>query len=82
MQGTGTDAILERDAERAIIATLLDDARRGEGGMLVLEGPAGIGKTALLRHAAATPGLKPLTATAAPLDQELPFGWCISCSAP
>lgn len=66
--------ILERDGEQAAIDAVLADARRGEGGMLVLEGPAGIGKTALLRRAAATAGFRALSATALPLDSELAFG--------
>lgn len=66
--------ILEREAEQELIETLLAHARRGDGGLLVFEGPAGIGKTALLREAVGASGLRVLTATAAPLDAERPFG--------
>ncbi|MEV0195597.1 AAA family ATPase, partial [Nonomuraea sp. NPDC050691] len=45
-----------RDREREAIARLLADAREGRGGVLVLRGEAGIGKSALLRHAAETAG--------------------------
>jgi DNA-binding CsgD family transcriptional regulator len=40
-----------RDAERAEIWTLLEDARASKSGALVLRGEAGIGKTALLEDA-------------------------------
>ncbi|MEU4726315.1 AAA family ATPase [Nonomuraea dietziae] len=41
-----------RHREREAIARLLADARDGRSGVLVLRGEAGIGKSALLRHAA------------------------------
>jgi DNA-binding CsgD family transcriptional regulator len=44
-------AILGRDCELEQIGALLDRARTGSGGVAVLEGPAGIGKTALLAEA-------------------------------
>lgn len=69
------DGIYEREAELDAIAALLEDARRGDGGLLVFEGPAGIGKTALLREAGdLASGFRVLGATAAPLDAERPFG--------
>ena len=40
-----------RDSEIESIEELLSDARRGRGGCLVLEGPAGIGKTTLVEVA-------------------------------
>ncbi|MEW2528708.1 AAA family ATPase [Streptomyces sp. NPDC047071] len=41
-----------RDQERAVVEGLLDGARKQRGGVLVVRGEAGIGKTALLDHAA------------------------------
>jgi len=40
-----------RDGESALIGRLLSAAARGEGSILVIEGPAGFGKTRLLRSA-------------------------------
>src|SRR5215510_9413174 len=40
-----------RQTERARIERLLNEARQGRGGTLVLRGAPGIGKTALLRYA-------------------------------
>jgi type II secretory ATPase GspE/PulE/Tfp pilus assembly ATPase PilB-like protein len=42
-----------RGVERAAIDALLEDARRGSSGVLVVRGPAGIGKTSLLDAAVA-----------------------------
>ena len=43
--------LLEREPELAELSRYVDAARFGEGGVVLLEGPAGIGKTALLRAA-------------------------------
>src|SRR3954451_15182838 len=48
--------LLGRDAECERIERLVDRARRGESGVLVLRGEPGIGKTALLEHAEASAG--------------------------
>jgi predicted ATPase len=40
--------LLERDDELAALNRLLDDAAAGEGALVLIEGPAGIGKTSLL----------------------------------
>jgi DNA-binding CsgD family transcriptional regulator len=45
--------LVDREAERAAIDILLDRARDGSSGVLVLRGPAGIGKTSLLDAAVA-----------------------------
>ncbi|GAB2520667.1 helix-turn-helix transcriptional regulator [Nocardia heshunensis] len=54
--GTGdlleADAYRGRDPELAALTRLLDGARVGRGAALVLHGPPGIGKTALLRETA------------------------------
>ena len=55
----GTSAIgelilLGRQDECAVLDRLLDEARAGRSGTLVLEGEAGVGKTALLEYAIAS----------------------------
>jgi len=63
-----------RDAETAAVATLLDRARAGGSAALVLRGEPGIGKSALLDHAAATAGsLRVLRGTGIEVEAELPF---------
>jgi hypothetical protein len=49
-------ALIGREHECGQIERLIRDARDGEGGCLVLSGEPGIGKTALLEHAAQVPG--------------------------
>jgi DNA-binding CsgD family transcriptional regulator len=44
--------LLERDRELELAGRLLDRVRRGGGGLLLVLGPAGIGKTALCRELA------------------------------
>ncbi len=46
--------LLDREAERAELARVLDSARHGSSGLLVLHGDPGIGKTRLLDHAEAS----------------------------
>ncbi|HEY6666720.1 MAG TPA: AAA family ATPase [Propionibacteriaceae bacterium] len=63
-----------RDLERFAINALLDDARAARGGVLVLRGRAGAGKSALLEDAvAAARGVRVLRATGVESEFELPF---------
>jgi DNA-binding NarL/FixJ family response regulator len=69
--------LLERDIELGLVDEFLDDVRAGEGRIVVLEGPAGIGKTALLRQVderAAGSGIGVLHARATQLDHGFSFG--------
>jgi DNA-binding CsgD family transcriptional regulator len=43
--------LLDRLPERAALSQLLDEARAGRSGVLVIRGEPGVGKTALLEHA-------------------------------
>ncbi len=74
----GTEAgLLERDAELAALEAAIEDARRGAGTLVVVEGPAGIGKTRLLRAArerAAASGMAVLTARGSELERDFPLG--------
>jgi len=69
--------LLERDTELEVANGVLDGVPIGEGGVVVLEGPAGIGKTALLRELerhAAERGAEVLHARATQLDHGFSFG--------
>jgi DNA-binding CsgD family transcriptional regulator len=69
--------ILERDRELAELERLLGLATGGEGQVVLLNGPAGIGKTELLRHArrlAEQAGAACLSAVASALDRSFAFG--------
>jgi DNA-binding CsgD family transcriptional regulator len=70
-------ALLERHRELARIEKALADARRGPGALVVIEGPAGIGKTRLLSAAVASAcerGVMVLSARGAQLEQDFAFG--------
>ncbi|QMU69231.1 AAA family ATPase [Streptacidiphilus sp. P02-A3a] len=63
-----------REHERAGIERLLAEARQGRSGVLVLRGEPGIGKTALLDHAAgAAEGFRVIRAGGVEYEAELPF---------
>ncbi|CAN5743273.1 LuxR family transcriptional regulator [soil metagenome] len=74
----GVDGMLvEREQELATLARVLDSARAGRGAVVVVHGPAGIGKTELLRagmRAAREQGVESLGAIGAELEQSFPFG--------
>ena len=70
-------AVLEREGEREALAAGLAGLGRGEGSVLLVEGPAGIGKTALLgelRAEARAAGVRVLSAVASELDRDFAFG--------
>src|SRR5689334_7229929 len=69
--------ILERDAELAALAAAIAAAEAGHGTLALVEGPAGIGKTTLLRAACRGPGPQSprvLTAGGLALEQGFPYG--------
>jgi predicted ATPase len=78
MPDAGLDSLVERDAEVAALTAAMDDAVRGQGRLAVVEGPAGIGKTRLLRAvrdtAAADGGARVLTARGTELEEHIAFG--------
>ena len=67
--------LLGRASECGRIADLLDEARTGRGGVLVIGGEPGIGKSALLEYAArSAAGMRVLSARGVESEVELPFG--------
>jgi len=63
-----------RRDECATLDRLLDGARAGRSGTLVLRGEAGVGKTALLDYAVdSAPDLTVLHASGVESEMELPF---------
>jgi DNA-binding NarL/FixJ family response regulator len=70
-------ALLERDAQRAELGELLRDLVLGHGALVLVEGPAGIGKTEVLRLAhsmAASHEVEALQGKGGELEREFPFG--------
>jgi hypothetical protein len=70
-------ALRDRDRELSAVGALLDDAASGVGGLLLVEGEAGIGKTGIVRAAGAlarASGLQVLGARGSELEFELAFG--------
>ena len=62
-----------REGERGAIARLLDSARAGRGGGLILRGEAGIGKSALLRAVIDGADPRVLIGSCLPLTHSLPL---------
>jgi DNA-binding CsgD family transcriptional regulator len=66
--------LLDREGERSRIDRLIDDARKGTSGTLLLRGEAGIGKSELLRYAVERAhGMEVLQASGVESEIELPF---------
>jgi DNA-binding CsgD family transcriptional regulator len=69
--------LFEREAEVAGLSQALAAAREGAGGLVVVEGPAGIGKSRLLASARAEAtalGMVVLKARGIDLERDAPFG--------
>src|SRR5258708_5880193 len=69
--------LLERDAELEAVEAALTAAAAGSGRLVLVEGPAGKGKTALLaaaRHRARRAGIRVLAARGSELERDVPFG--------
>lgn len=70
-------SLLERGRELSAIDRALGEAAAGRGRLLLVEGPAGIGKTTLVKAAVALArerGLPALTGHGAPLEREFSYG--------
>jgi DNA-binding CsgD family transcriptional regulator len=73
--------LLERELELATIQAFVDRVRAGRGGRLVLDGPPGIGKSALLAamcERATTQGFRVLWAEASEVASQVAFGFAAS----
>lgn len=74
----GADAMLwERETEVALVRTALRGADEGRPALLLLTGPLGIGRTALLQHLpelVAGEDVRVLRANAAPMEADFAFG--------
>ncbi|MFK4188738.1 AAA family ATPase [Streptomyces sparsogenes] len=67
----------ERDPELAVVTTALRDARAGRPSLVLVTGPLGIGRSALLQGLpahVADEGARVLRANAAPMEQDFGFG--------
>src|SRR5215207_435533 len=66
--------LVGRDRERAVLDRLLQDAGAGNGGVLVLHGEPGVGKTALLEYAVEQgDGFQIARTSGVEEEMELPF---------
>lgn len=78
--GGSVKALLEREREALEVEAALRSARAGTGRLLVLEGHAGIGKSALLAAAHKRgweEGFDVLAGRGTDLEQDFPFGVCL-----
>ncbi|MEO6859288.1 MAG: AAA family ATPase [Solirubrobacteraceae bacterium] len=83
MVDQGWDEILGRQFQLARLRQVVDGARQGNGGSLVVHGEPGVGKTALLNAAAAdATGFQMLTVSGVESESDLPFGALTSLLRP
>jgi DNA-binding CsgD family transcriptional regulator len=73
----GREQLLERDEDLAALEQVVGESVRGQGRLVVVEGPAGIGKTRLLEAVGAdyeSAGYATLRARGSELEREFAFG--------
>ena len=66
--------VLERTSEVAALDAAVTAARAGSGALVLVEGPAGIGKTTLVDRVARSPGVDVLRAVGGELEQRMSLG--------
>jgi DNA-binding CsgD family transcriptional regulator len=77
MRVVAAEQLVERERELEIIRLAVQSASTGAGRLVVIEGPAGIGKTRLLqaaRESGGEAGMHVLHARGAELEREFPYG--------
>ena len=77
MPAESAERLLERERELTAIGDALDEARGGRGRVVLVEAPAGLGKTSLLDAAAAVAagaGFRVLRARASELERDFAYG--------
>jgi DNA-binding NarL/FixJ family response regulator len=78
MIGSRLDPLVEREAELSALRVAVEQAAVGDGALVVIEGPAGIGKTRLVRAARglaeADGGFRILAARGAEFEAHMAFG--------
>jgi DNA-binding CsgD family transcriptional regulator len=82
---TSVHRLVDRERELVQLGAVLDAARSGQGTVVVIEGPAGLGKTALLdciRRWALDEGFGVLTGRGSEFEQAYPWGVVRSLFAP
>jgi predicted ATPase len=70
-------ALIERDADLGVLSAAIARAQDGDGALVVIEGPPGIGKSSLLRAARAEAGVRGvrwLYARGGELERDFPYG--------
>src|ERR1700733_2048643 len=65
--------LIGRDPEQRLIESVLEEARSGASAALMIRGEAGIGKTALLDHAAESSGFQTLRCAGTEPEHDLAF---------
>ncbi|HEX2414894.1 MAG TPA: AAA family ATPase [Thermoleophilaceae bacterium] len=76
-QKTAGRELLERERELDVLGAVLSRARDGAGGVVVIEGPVGVGKSRLLtsaRSSARDAGMRVVEARGAVLERQFAFG--------
>lgn len=76
-RGVGATRLLEREGELQALDRAIAAAAAGQAGLVLVEGPGGIGKSRLLaeaRRRATASGLLVLSARGGELEQDFPFG--------
>ena len=84
-QRTANRRLIDRDSELAELSGRLDAVGTGAGGVVVIEGPAGVGKTALLDFAcsrASDQDIRVLSGRGSEFEQAYPWGVVRSLFAP